>query len=61
LRQVGQAFGSLPLQPTGRDFWRQLLAWCGDLPSATRQLVEQFHTCLLGTYRCHQRRPLHTE
>jgi hypothetical protein len=56
VRQVGNAFGPLPLQPTARGFWRQLLQQCGDLASATRQLIHQFHTCLLGTYRCHQRR-----
>jgi hypothetical protein len=33
-----------------------LIEACGDLGSATRQLVHQFHTCLFGTYRCHQRR-----
>jgi len=54
---VGNAFGALPLQPTAREFWHLLLAGCGDLASATRQLVHQFHTCLFGTYRCHQRRP----
>jgi hypothetical protein len=57
LRQVGNAFGPVPLQPTAQDFWRQLLRHCGDLAEATRQLVHQFHTCLFGTYRCHQRRP----
>ena len=31
---------------------------CGDLARATRQLIHQFHTCLFGTYRCHQRRQL---
>jgi hypothetical protein len=58
LRQVGNAFGPLPLQPTASGFWRQLLRRCGDLADATRQLVHQFHTCLFGTYRCHQRRQL---
>lgn len=56
VREVGNAFGPLPLQPTAQDFWKQLLRHCGDLASATRQLVHQFHTCLFGTYRCHQRR-----
>jgi len=60
LRQVGNAFGALPLQPTAKGFWRQLLGQCGDLAGATRQLVHQFHTCLFGTYRCHQRRQLRT-
>jgi hypothetical protein len=55
---VGNAFGALPLQPTAREFWNVLLARCGDLASATRQLVQQFHTSLFGTYRCHQRRQL---
>jgi hypothetical protein len=62
LRQVGNAFGPVPLQPTAKDFWHQLMKSCGDLGSATRQLVHQFHTCLFGTYRCHQRRqPLQAE
>ena len=58
LRQVGQAFGPVPLQPTARGFWRQLLACCGELARATGQLIQRFHTCLFGTYRCHQRRQL---
>ena len=58
VRQVGNAFGPLPLQPTARGLWRQLLERCGDLAGATRQLIHQFHTCLFGTYRCHQRRQL---
>ena len=58
LRQVGNAFGPLPLQPAARGFWEQLLQSCGDLASATEQLVHQFHTCLFGVYRCHQRRQL---
>jgi len=58
VRQVGNAFGALPLQPTADGFWQQLLGCCGDLGSATRELIDQFHTCLFGTYRCHQRRPL---
>jgi hypothetical protein len=58
VRQVGNAFGPLPLQPTARGFWHQLMGRCGDLAAATRQLVHQFHTCLFGTYRCHQRRQL---
>jgi hypothetical protein len=58
LRQVGNAFGSVPLQPIATDFWRQLLRQCSDLAEATRQLVHQFHTCLFGHYRCHQRRQL---
>jgi Domain of unknown function (DUF6431) len=61
LRAVGNAFGPLPLQPTARGFWEQLLGRCGDLAGATRQLIHQFHTCLFGTYRCHQRRPLHAK
>jgi hypothetical protein len=57
VRQVGNAFGPLPLAPTTQGFWGQLLAHCGDLATATRQLIHQFQTCLFGTYRCHQRRP----
>ncbi len=59
LRQVGHAFGPVPLRPGAAGFWRQLRRHCGDLADATRQLVHQFHTCLFGTYRCHQRRQLH--
>jgi hypothetical protein len=58
LRQVGNAFGAVPLPATAKEFWPQLLKHCGDLASATRQLIHQFHTCLFGTYRCHQRRQL---
>ena len=58
VRQVGNAFGPLPLRPTAQGFWRQLIERCGDLATLTRQLIHQFHTCLFGTYRCHQRRPL---
>ena len=58
VRQVGNAFGPVPLQPTAPGFWRQLLKQGGDLAGITRQLIHQFHTCLFGTYRCHQRRPL---
>jgi hypothetical protein len=61
LEQVGSAFGRVPLQLSGAGFWKQLLGCCGGLAQATEQLVHEFHTCLLGTYRCHQRRPLHTE
>jgi hypothetical protein len=61
LQQVGNAFGRVPLKPAGEDFWKQLLGHCGCLAEATEQLVHQFHTCLFGTYRCHQRRPLHNE
>jgi hypothetical protein len=55
LRQVGNAFGPAPLQPAAQGFWRQLLRRGGGLAGATRQLVHQLHTCLFGTYRCHQR------
>jgi hypothetical protein len=58
LRQIGNAFGPVPLRPTASGFWGQLLQHCGDLARATEQLIQQFHTCLFGTYRCHQRRPL---
>lgn len=56
LRQVGNAFGPVPLQPRAEDFWWRLFARCGDLGAATRQLIGRFQTCLFGTYRCHQRR-----
>jgi hypothetical protein len=59
LCQVGNAFGPVSLQPAAAGFWRQLLRHCGHLAEATRQLIHQFHTCLFGTYRCHQRRQLH--
>jgi len=55
LRQVGNAFGPVPLKPTAKGFWRQLLAGGSDLGEITRQLIDQFHTCLFGAYRCHQR------
>jgi hypothetical protein len=58
LRRVSNAFGPAPLRPTAKGFWNQLLRRCGDMAGATRQLVRQFHTCLFGTYRCHQRRQL---
>jgi hypothetical protein len=61
LQQVGNAFGAVPLKPTGQGFWKQLLRHGRGLAEATEQLVHQFHTCLFGTYRCHQRRPRHTE
>jgi hypothetical protein len=56
LQVVGNAFGSVPAKPTAQDFWWRLFARCGDLGAATQQLVQVFHTCLFGTYRCHQRR-----
>jgi len=58
VRQVGNAFGPLPLAPMAQGFWERLLQRCGDLASATQQLIDPFHTCLFGTYRCHQRRQL---
>ncbi len=58
LRQVGNAFGPVPVASTAQSFWPQLLRQGGDLARVTRQLVHQFHTCLFGTYRCHQRRAL---
>ena len=58
VRQVGNAFGPVPVPPTAKGLWQQLLGQCGDLAGATRQLVLEFHTCLFGTYRCHQRRQL---
>jgi hypothetical protein len=59
LQQVGNAYGAVALRPTGGGFWKQLLGQCGGLAEATKQLVHQFHTCLFGTYRCHQRRSVH--
>ena len=59
VRQVGNALGPVPLHPTARGFWRQLGQHGEDLAHLTRQLIHQFHTCLFGTYRCHQRRRLH--
>jgi len=58
VQRVGNAFGPLPVPPTGQQFWAQLLAQCGDLARATRELIHRFHTCLFGTYRCHQPRPV---
>lgn len=58
VRQVGNAFGPVPLAPTAEGFWRQMLARGDSLAGATEQLVHQFHTCLFGNYRCHQRRQL---
>ncbi len=57
VRRVGHAFGPVSLAPTPEGFWRQLLDRCGDLASATAQLIHQFHTCLFADYRCHQQRP----
>jgi hypothetical protein len=59
LRQVGNAFGPVPLRPRAKEFWEQLLDQCANLANATGQLIHQFRTCLFGNYRCHQRRPLH--
>lgn len=61
LRSVGNAFGALPLQPTAHGFWGQLLGHGGDLARASEQLISQFHTCLFGTYCCHQRRQFQAE
>ena len=58
LRGVGNAFGSLCLTPTARQFWDRLLERFGDLAAATQELVHQFCTCLFGTYCCHQRKLL---
>ena len=54
-RTVGNVFGCCPLHPTADTFWQQLKQACGGLAPATRQLVGSLHTCLFGTYRCHQR------
>jgi hypothetical protein len=56
---VGPAFGPLPLKATAAEFWGQLKRACGGLATATRQLVNQFRTCLFGTYRCHQPKVYH--
>ncbi len=56
IRSVGSAFGPSFAAPSARQFWEQIKRACGSLATATRQLVKQFHTCLFGTYRCHQRR-----
>jgi hypothetical protein len=61
LQRVGNALGPVPLKATAQGVWAQLLGHCGDLATATRQLVHQFHTCLFANYRCHQRCRLHTE
>ncbi len=56
IRKVGSAFGACLTCPSARQFWEQIKGACGSLATATRQLVKQFHTCLFGTYRCHQRK-----
>lgn len=56
VRTVGNAFGPCPVKVGPQDFWKILLQDCGDLAAATGQLVRQFRTCLVGSYRCHQRK-----
>jgi len=56
VRRVGNVFGPLKVNQSAQDFWLLLIRRCRDLGRATAILVEQFHTCLFGTYRCHQRR-----
>jgi hypothetical protein len=56
IRNVGSALGPSFAAPSARQFWEQIKRACGSLATATRQLVNQFHTCLFGTYRCHQRK-----
>jgi len=51
---VGPAYGAVATPTTVAEFWKQLRRACGGLATTTRQLVEQFRTCLFGTYRCHQ-------
>lgn len=55
-RTVGNAFGRCPLRASSDDFWKLILNQCGSLAGATEQLISQFHSCLFGTYRCHQRK-----
>jgi hypothetical protein len=55
LLRLGNAFGAAPVRASARGFWGRLIECCGDLETATRRMVHQFHTCLFGTYRCHQR------
>lgn len=54
VRTVGNAFGPCLVDVCPQDFWKLLLKDCGDLASATEQLVRKFRTCLFGTYQCHQ-------
>lgn len=54
LQRIGYAFGCYPPDPSPPSIWNLLVKACGSLATATRQLVDQFRTCLFGTYRCHQ-------
>ena len=54
LGRVGSAFGPCPAGVDPKEFWRLLMDECPELALATRRLVDEFHTCLYGHYRCHQ-------
>lgn len=54
LGKVGHWFGAVSLKAGVEDFWKLLLQQHGDLGVATQELVDRFHTCLFGHYRCHQ-------
>jgi hypothetical protein len=56
LQTVGNAFGPCPVQARPEDFWRLILKQCGSLAAAAEELVRKFRICLLGRYRCHQRK-----
>ena len=56
VRRVGQTFGRLPLEPTAKDFWKRCVRAGSGLARITKELIDRFRTCLLGTYRCHQRK-----
>jgi Domain of unknown function (DUF6431) len=59
LPRIGYTFGPYPQAPSATSIWNLLLKACGSLATATRQLVDQFRTCLFGTYRCHQPQAYH--
>jgi hypothetical protein len=58
LAMMGARFGRPP--PPGKglpgELWRQLMAACGGVDSATRQLLREFGVTLFGRYKCHQSR-----
>jgi hypothetical protein len=58
VQRVGQDLGPLPLQATASDLWQGCLHACGGLAQTTQKLIDRFRTCLFGTYRCHQRKPI---
>lgn len=59
LATVGARFGRPP-PPGGKgfagEFWRQIIAACDGVASATRQLLGEFRVTLFGRYKCHQSR-----